>query len=181
MKEIEVKASVNNASVLREKLKSAGWQPLETAVQDDRVYIKNGIDYSAIPPGTIFLRLREQLGRKTFTFKQRLKKEDELQCLEYESVIENPEAISDMLKALDFYEVVRVKKSREAARLHDMEICLDDVEGLGTFIEVERMVDDESTGDQVQEELVAFLETLGISKTDRVTVGYDTLVYRSTH
>ena len=55
-----------------------------------------------------------------------------------------------------------------------MEICLDVVEGLGTFIEVEAFADGKT--EEVQERLFAFLRTLGIKDEDRVTKGYDTLV-----
>ncbi len=177
MKEIEVKAKVQDAKALREKLKGFGWLPSKATIQDDRVFIKNGIDYAAIPPGTIFLRLRDQEGLKTFTLKQRLKTENELQCLEYETTIENPDAIADMLSPMDFYEVVRVKKAREEGELNGMGICLDEVEGLGSFVEVEKMIEDETQADRIQAELFQFLESLGVSKDDQVTKGYDTLMY----
>jgi len=55
-----------------------------------------------------------------------------------------------------------------------VEICLDEVENLGSFIEVEKMSDGDSK--QIQEELAEFLGLLGVSPKDRVTKGYNTLM-----
>ena len=61
-----------------------------------------------------------------------------------------------------------------------MEIVLDKVEFLGEFMEVEKIVTSENPKDRTktQAELFAFLETLGISKEDRVIDGkYDIMLY----
>jgi len=56
-------------------------------------------------------------------------------------------------------------------------ICLDEVEGLGSFIEVEKTSAED--GEAIQEELFNFLESLGVKREDRVFKGYDTLKYDS--
>jgi adenylate cyclase class IV len=45
-----------------------------------------------------------------------------------------------------------------------------------SHIEVEKITEGE--GDDVQEELFTFLETLGVTREDRVINGYDTLMYQ---
>jgi adenylate cyclase class IV len=52
---------------------------------------------------------------------------------------------------------------------------LDQVKGLGNFIEVEKFSTDDTF--KIQEELFRFLETLGVKRKDRVLHGYDVLVY----
>ncbi|MEI7749847.1 MAG: hypothetical protein WCJ25_02485 [Candidatus Moraniibacteriota bacterium] len=60
---------------------------------------------------------------------------------------------------------------------HDgMTVCIDDVTGLGALIEVEQLSEGEND-EAVQEDLKAFLLSLGIGKDDIVTKGYDTLLY----
>jgi adenylate cyclase class IV len=52
---------------------------------------------------------------------------------------------------------------------------LDEVDGLGSYIEVEKMSDED--GEKIQNELFDFLQILGVSKEDRVLKGYDTLMW----
>lgn len=50
-------------------------------------------------------------------------------------------------------------------------VCLDSVENLGDFIEIEKLTD-EDDGERVQEELV--LVDLCVLREDRIFLGYDT-------
>ena len=56
-----------------------------------------------------------------------------------------------------------------------MTICLDKVEGLGEFIEVEKITEQDDSI-QTQKKLFDFLKSLGISEEDQVFKGYDTLI-----
>ncbi|MDP3762811.1 MAG: CYTH domain-containing protein, partial [bacterium] len=56
------------------------------------------------------------------------------------------------------------------------EICLDEVDRLGSFVEVETFSDD-GDPEKIQEEIFKFLLSLGVKPEDRVREGYDTLVY----
>ena len=71
---------------------------------------------------------------------------------------------------------VEIHKVRRRAKYKDYEICLDGVKELGAFVEVEKITDNENA-DKVQDELFSFLESLGVSKDNRETHGYDTLIY----
>ncbi len=84
--------------------------------------------------------------------------------------------MEDALVLLGYHKAISVYKNRTKAKYKDMEICLDEVDHLGSFIEVEKIT--EGDGDAVQEELFNFLETLGVKRDDRVINGYDTLMYR---
>jgi adenylate cyclase class IV len=53
---------------------------------------------------------------------------------------------------------------------------LDQVEGLGAFIEVEEITA-QDTVEEIQNKLFEFVQTLGVLPEDRVTQGYDTMVY----
>ena len=64
---------------------------------------------------------------------------------------------------------------RKKAKYNDMEICIDAVEQLGSFIEVEKLSEGDSL--QIQEQLFTFLESLGVTKEDQVIKGYDTLMW----
>ncbi len=47
------------------------------------------------------------------------------------------EGFEDLLQRLGFFKVAEVRKTRENYRFRDATVSLDDVEGLGTFVEIE--------------------------------------------
>lgn len=59
--------------------------------------------------------------------------------------------------------------------LPNLELCVGEVAGLGTFLELERMVADDVPGDAVQAELAAFVASLE-SEVFRTDETYDSLV-----
>ncbi|MDD2823220.1 MAG: class IV adenylate cyclase [Candidatus Daviesbacteria bacterium] len=175
IKEIEVKARVNDPKALLKNLTKLGCKFSKPITQNDRVYNKDGKTRTGSRTGSTTLRLRQQNGKVLFTIKQTLS--DELDCLEKEVLVSDLNIMEDALKMMGFLEVVRVNKVRQYAKFKDFTICMDQVEGLGYFIEVEKMSDENSQ--KIQNELMGFLASLGIKKEDRITKGYDTLVLES--
>ena len=72
---------------------------------------------------------------------------------------------------------MEVKKIRRKAKFGGYEICLDEVERLGAFVELEKLTDDGADAAKVTEELLKTLEGFGLSREDRETRGYDTQIY----
>ncbi|MFZ3011625.1 MAG: class IV adenylate cyclase [Minisyncoccia bacterium] len=171
--EIEVKAKVKNKDVLVSKLREIGCVLNEPVVQDDCIYNKKGIDLSSHSHGTPVLRIREQKGRIVFTLKKN--RSNDLDCIEKEIEITDKNTLEEIIELLDYEKTVEVHKKRQRGKYSDYEICLDEVEGLGFFIEVEKM--SEEDGEKVQNELFDFLKKLGIEDEDRVLIGYDSLVW----
>ena len=77
--------------------------------------------------------------------------------------------------AMGFSPTVRIVKLRRTGTLGDLVLCVDELEGLGVFLEVERMVPDDVPGEAVQDELSRFVASLGI-ETERTGQTYDSLV-----
>ena len=173
MKEVEVKAKVDNLDALKEKLVQMGCVFSEPLVQKDKIYLHKSMKFSDMGRGKVILRIRRSDDKATLNLKKQL--ENELDNIEEELVIDNAEAGTRILKYLDFDEVVRVSKRRTKGKLNDLKICLDDVDELGTFIEVEKMTEDEDSL-KIQEELFEFLESLGVKRESGVLKGYDTLI-----
>jgi adenylate cyclase class 2 len=172
-KEIEVKATVANPAALKSQLESLGCIFSEPVTQHDTIFVDFDGDFSAPKTGRNFLRIREAGGKLFFTLKQ--SHTNELDCIEKEFEISDAVQCRESLELMGYHEAVQVHKTRMKTNYHDMEICLDDVVGLGSFVEVEKITDGD--GALVQEELFLFLESLGVSREDRVMRGYDTLVY----
>ena len=173
-KEIEVKARVRDLEAVATKLVNLGCSLSEPMVQDDTIFINFDGEYTDYSPGTNFLRLRRSKGKVLFTIKQ--PQSNELDCIEHETEIADPEEFAAALLLMGYREVMRYSKSRRKANYREYEICLDEVSNLGTFVEVEKITETEDA-ETVQNELFNFLESLGARREDRIVQGYDTLFF----
>jgi adenylate cyclase class 2 len=71
---------------------------------------------------------------------------------------------------------VRIIKVRRTASIGACSLCIDDLEGVGGFVEAERMVPDDADAEAIQAELAALIESLGTAAA-RTTETYDSLVH----
>ena len=178
-KEIEVKAKVENFDFLLSKLKGLGCNISDLVEQRDKIFLSKDMKFtdivcaSEIIQGTNVLRIRESNGKVKLTLK--IPQKNEMDCIEREVEVNNAKQTLDILEYLGYKEVIKVNKKRIKCNYKNYEICLDEVEELGKFIEVEKITDEEPS--KIQEELFIFLESLGVKKEDQVFQGYDTLIY----
>ena len=172
MAEIEVKAKVKDFDSIISKLKGMDCTLSEPIAQDDYIFNQKGIILGG-NHDTPVLRIREQGGKIIFTLKQI--RSGELDCIEKEIEVSDRNILKDIIELLDFEQTVEVHKKRRKGNCRGYEICLDEVEELGSFIEVEKMSDED--GEKVQNELFDFLKELGVNPEDRVFKGYDTQVW----
>ncbi|MFH1316839.1 MAG: class IV adenylate cyclase [Candidatus Woesearchaeota archaeon] len=173
MKEIEVKAKINDFDNLIMKLKELGCNLGEELIQCDIIFKSNKTDFSNIKRGENILRIRDENGKFKLTLKR--SQENSLDCIENEVVIDDDNQMREILLNLGYKEVLRINKLRRKFKFKDYEICLDDVEELGKFIEVEKISEEDSK--KVQEELFRFLKDLGIREENRIEKGYDNLMW----
>ena len=178
MYEVEVKAKLRNKEEVRRKLEGMGCKFSKELHQVDHTFIPEGASYPDFPLGTPALRLRHQNNFYFLTLK--IPQSSYQDCVEKEVSIQDGEKMLEILKLMGWKSIPTVEKKRIKANFKDIEIVLDVVEHLGEFIEAEKIVTHEDHGirKKVQEELFAFLGTLGISKEDRVIDGkYDIMLY----
>jgi adenylate cyclase class 2 len=174
MKEVEAKAKIDSFDGVKKKLNDLGCEFSEPLVQDDKIYLPNGEDIGNPRKGLVAMRIRNSNGAHIFNMK--IQRENDLDNTEYESEVSNPDAIDAMLKNLEYYVASHVNKKRIKCKYKDMEICLDEVKDLGSFIEAEKLTEDEDSA-KVQKELFGFLMSIGVKKENQVTKGYDILMY----
>lgn len=176
MAEVEVKARVFDKSKLLNKLKGLGCVLSEPIRQEDRIYFPKGVSFAILDKlNNPFLRIRIQEHKKIFTLKK--SRSDELDNIEHETEIENSEEMDAIIKLLGFTPSIRVTKLRQKGKLGECEICIDEVENLGSFIEIEKIIPDSESKEKTIVELLKILHELGIEPEDRVFKGYDTLIY----
>lgn len=174
MKEIEVKAHLKNREQVMDNLRALGCQFSDPISQNDKIFFPLGFELGKnVKRGINVLRIRKTNDQIIFTLKQ--SQSNELACIEKELLIDNDKEMEEIFKLLGFYEAVKVNKMRLKCKYKNYEVCVDKVEGLGDFIEVESITDEDE--EKVQKELFDFLQSLGISPSDREMHGYDTLMY----
>ncbi|MDP7323178.1 MAG: class IV adenylate cyclase [Candidatus Woesearchaeota archaeon] len=174
MKEIEVKAKLPDATEVINQLTALGCVFSDPIIQKDTIFVPKPMGLP-VPMGTNVLRIRDNNGEIQFNLKQPQK--NEFDCIESEVVVSDAGDIRKIIEALDFHEVVKFTKTRRKCKHKEYEICVDDVVGLGGFIEVEKLVSDDEDSIKVQDELFEFLKQFDIKKEDRVFKGYDRMVY----
>jgi adenylate cyclase, class 2 len=175
VREVEVKFRVGDRRALLAALAARGIGVGPPVRQDDQAYAPSGWEYGDARGGVPFARLRTAGGRHTFTVKRPA--ENVLSCEEHETPVADREQMHRAVLAMGFRATVRIGKTRRVAVIAggDVTLCVDDVDGLGTFLEVERLVPDGVPGEAVQADMARFVASLGID-AERTEVSYDTLV-----
>jgi adenylate cyclase class 2 len=177
MYEVEVKAIVKDRQALINKLEFLGCRFSEELHQIDRVFFPQGFSFPP-PIGTQILRVRKSNDKYFFTLK--ISQSSRQDSIEREMEIKDGEMMVEIIKLLNWQEAPTVDKRRIKTNVNDIEIVLDQVEQLGEFVEAEKIVKNQKEEDRIkiQEELLDFLETLGIKREDQVIDGkYDIMLF----
>jgi len=174
MKEIEVKAKLRNRNEVIKKLAELDCRLSDPFFQSDQIFVPKHINSLPADTGVPVLRIREAKGKFILTMKIRLT--NGLDKQESETEITNPVAMKEIILAAGYKPMVAFKKERRKGKYNDWEVCVDEVEGLGSFIEVEQMSED-GNSEEIQTELFKFLQSLGVTESDREHFGYDVILY----
>jgi adenylate cyclase class 2 len=173
VREVEVKFRVHDPEALRAALSARGIELGLPVRQDDQAYAPNGWSYGDDRRGVPFARLRTVDGQHLFTLKR--PDENVLSCEEHETAIADRDQMHHAIVAMGFWPTVRIRKVRRTATVGDLVLCMDELDGVGVFVEVERLVPDEVQGEAVQAELARFVTSLDI-EAERSAQTYDSLV-----
>jgi adenylate cyclase, class 2 len=175
MREIEIKAKVSNKSALLTAIKSASITLSDPIKQHDVVYGQRGVADNAT--GSIWLRIRTENDTKTiFTLKRQ--HTGGLDSIEHETEISDATELAAIIKILGFTLYSDITKTRQKASYSGIEICVDDIDNLGIFIEAEKLAEEDADSTAVASSLWTELEKLGVDRTDEVFEGYDVLLNR---
>jgi adenylate cyclase class 2 len=173
VREVEVKYHVRDTEALLVALKAQQVELSSPVRQDDQAYAPQGWSYGESKLGVPFVRLRTVDGRHLFTLKQPA--ENALSCDEHECIVSDRDQMHAAIVAMGFYPTVRIVKTRRTGVLGDVHLCVDEVEDLGVFLELERMVPRPLSGEAVQAELIGLVASLGI-EAERTHETYDSLI-----
>jgi adenylate cyclase, class 2 len=174
--EIEVKYEVSDTAHLIEALRAQGVTLSAPVVQEDQAYAPSAWTPGTSRIGVTFARLRQQGQRCVFTTKTPV--DNVLACEEFETEVHDRQQMHHALLAMGYSPTVQVRKTRRTGEAAEFSLCLDEVEGAGTFFEVEAVSED--TGDMaaMQERLASWVDRLGVALR-RTGATYDQVVQRS--
>ena len=181
MIEIEAKFKLST-DVTRNKLiavlESQFVAPISIKHQIDTVFLLPEQVDAPIIPGSKIMRIRDILDLETDELRQslitlKIEGQAKLASSEYEFTVDDGNIARQMLVALGWREVVTVDKVRLESKTEDYTICIDDVAGLGLFIELEVLAEDDVDVDTLQKQMRSFLKSLNIDG-ELWNIPYDT-------
>lgn len=170
MIEIETKFKLS-ANITRDKLiavlESHLVAPISIKRQIDTVFLLPEQVNAPIIPGSKIMRIRDVLDPETGELQRslitlKIERQAKLVSEEYEFTVDSGDMARQMLTALGWQEVVTVDKVRLASKTKDYTICVDEVAGLGLFIELEVLAEDDANTDNIQQQMYSFLKNLNI-------------------
>jgi predicted adenylyl cyclase CyaB len=171
--EIEIKLPLLNPSEVRLFLNSHAKLISENVYQKDSYCVPQHRDFLAVQYPFEWLRLRLSPQGSFITYKHYYPPNSEKTdyCDEFETKVDNLASMEKILKSIDIREMVVVEKKRTTWTLDDVEIVIDEVTGLGTFMELEAKRDfqDPQSGKRY---LYKVLERLGAHVGDEDYRGY---------
>lgn len=117
------------------------------------------------------LRIRSLGGQAVLTYKgPKLDKVSKTR-VEIETPVDGT-AAAKIFHALGFMEAGAVRKRREIFRAGEITVCLDTVEGLGEFLEVELDIADNENLISSRAQLFKFLSHFGLNENDSIRTSY---------
>ncbi len=176
--EIEIKARLANKDAVMQKLVEMGCEFSPVKTQDDMVWTEKAGSMEEFLANPVFLRIRVQDGERIILTAKKSKTAAGAGSLvkrEHEVVVDSAQEARGILEMLGLKEVVRTIKKRQTAEHDGYEICIDEIEGLGSFIELEK-IGEKDDAPRIQEEMMMFLATLGVPADALVHKGYDILM-----
>jgi adenylate cyclase class 2 len=172
--EIEVKAYAKDLKEIEIKLEAKGAVYSGIIEQKDIYFNSPNHDFAETDEA---LRLREEKGsdkemRMFLTYKGPKIDEKSKTRVEINLGIDSLDSSIKLLKSLGFAEFGRVSKLRKRFIHEDLEVSLDNVQGLGCFVEVESKKEIAPNTPEVELErdrIIGILEELGLEKFERTS------------
>lgn len=174
MFEVELKFPVPSHDVIDQKLKAFNVISRSTSQHCDEYFNHCLLDFAS---KDIALRIRSRAGENILTFKgpnlnARVKVRQEIELILDAT---DRDKFRQMLFGMGFHSVAAVNKKRESIGINvngqPIEVCFDNVEGVGTFVELEIVVENKTQIDAAKQQLEELAANIGITQSP-TTVSY---------
>ncbi|MFC6717479.1 class IV adenylate cyclase [Natrialbaceae archaeon GCM10025810] len=174
MYEVEVKVPASLESV-RERLEELGADREGVVIQEDTYY---DAPHRAFAETDEALRIRRESRPETdaaetkLTYKGPLVDDRSKTREEVETGVESAGDVDAILTNLGFDAAATVRKERERFSVDGYVVTLDDVDGVGEYVEVETDAETEADLESARDGAFTLLERLGLDPTDQVRTSY---------
>jgi adenylate cyclase class 2 len=169
--EVELKVRADHERV-RATLERRGAERVDRVTQRDTYYDAPHRDFAETDEA---VRIRRVVGpdgeRAKLTYKGPLVEAASKTREEHETAVADPESAAAALEGVGFSPAAVVEKDRERYRVDGYTVTLDDVEGVGEFVEVEREATEEEV-ETVREGAERVLRDLGLDPDDGIRTSY---------
>jgi adenylate cyclase, class 2 len=178
--EIELKFPLLNADTVADFLNKNGKFKYENTQHDiyynhpSRDFLKNNDNV------TEWLRIRVSGNEAEINYKDWQPHDAKIKthCIEFETTVASFDQLNKLLNALGFAKMIEVKKSRRSWMFDDVEISIDNVDELGSYIELEYKGRIDNV-DKAREHLYKTLKQLGAETGNLDLKGYPYLLLQS--
>lgn len=174
MLEVEVKAKINISNV-EPVLKTLGFEKGTTVYEKDTYFNGEKTDLKA-EDKALRIRLHKDVDTGIVKYVLNFKgpKIDDSTMTREETQFEVPDFEKGLmvLNGLGFFEAGGVEKTRIHYKKDDITCCLDRVTGLGDFLEIEIMAQDEAGYEAALDKIKTLLSRLGLGMDDTINQSY---------
>lgn len=174
MFEVEMKFKVNDANQLISKMRMLDIELNDIGMQRDIIFVSNETKGFNIKPGSPVLRIRHESSSISLTLKRKITLDH---SVEHELYIQDSIEMTNILEALGLKKLVEVVKKRSTAKKGDVTYCLDNVNDIGFFLEIEILVEQSADVGIAKSKIMDCAKSLGLSEIDIEKRKYDVLVY----
>ena len=174
MIEVEIKVEVKNRSEIEDKLLDLGFLKSEKIKETD-LYFDTLEDSIRNNDNALRLRSSENLTTKEnqhfITFKGPKLDQISMTRQELETKIEDAGVIKELFSSLGYVKMYSVIKTRQYFTMESMNACIDEVNDLGEFLELEMVVSEEER-ESALVNIIAFLGKIGYGKEEIIRTSY---------
>jgi len=159
--EIEIKCYCADDANVKDLLSEIGAQFIDRRFESDIYFNHPSKNFADSDEA---LRLRTIGDRTIITYKGPKLSKISKARIEYETEVKDYPSMKNMLISLGFTQSGIIEKEREIYSFNGMEISMDYVDGLGIFVEIEKIGE---LKDEIERELFNTAEKLGLTKFER--------------
>lgn len=159
MIEVEVRARIDSFKKIKIRLEELGVKKVAQKEQIDKIFgrEKDLDDNHMIIEGRFSARIRSVDDATRIDFKEIIRG---VGGVEVSADVSSVEQGKKFLEKIDYEEAFTIAKERTEYKIDEYKICLDDVDKLGRFIEVEKGIGEDQDKEVVYKECLELLEKL---------------------
>ena len=158
--EVELKLKIRDKAEITASLKQLGFTEEELVVETDTYYTAAHHDFAALDEALRITYKGAKLDQTSMTRK------------ELETEIGDAETGREILEYIGFVPVPPVEKQRQYWKNGTITACVDNVKGLGDYLELEILADEEAQREEALEKLERILNQLGYCMQDTTRTSY---------